>query len=242
MYFRPFFWLTFFSLPSLIVLLMLGFWQLDRLAWKTALIESFNERANAPAMPLPAPSAELSGFEFQNLDLNGRFLHDKELYLTGRTYEGNAGFHVVTPFRTVAGQLLLVNRGWVSEAYREPETRLFSVKQEQITLRAVLRLPQQKGYFVPENDPANGFWFTLKPEEMTTFLGLEDAVTTYYADQVRTSEVLTLPIAAETRIAVRNTHLNYALTWFGVALSLIGVYIAYHVNAGRLGLKKRSAD
>ena len=109
------------------------------------------------------------------------FLHDKELYLTGRTYEGNAGFHVVTPFRTVDGQLLLVNRSWVS-AYREPETRLFSVKQEQISLRAVLRLPQQKGYFVPENDPANGFWFTLKPEEMAAFLALDRA--SHYADQV----------------------------------------------------------
>ena len=145
----------------------------------------------------------------------------------------------MTPFRTVAGQLLLVNRGWVSEAYREPETRLFSVKQEQISLRAILRR-RNKNYFVPENDPANGFWFTLKPEEMAAFLALDEAITTYYADQVRTGKVLTLPIAAETRIEVRNTHLNYALTWFGVALSLIGVYIAYHVNAGRLGLKKRS--
>ena len=242
MYFRPYLWLTVFSVPSLAVLIMLGLWQLDRLAWKTELIDSFNDRANAAAVAPPDPSADLSRFEFQNLELNGRFLHDKELYLTGRTYEGNAGFHVVTPFQTVSGQLLLVNRGWVSEAYREPKTRLFSVKPEQISLRAVLRLPQEKGYFVPENDPANGFWFTLKPEEMAAFLALDGAITTYYADQVRTSKVLTLPIAAETRIEVRNTHLNYALTWFGVALSLIGVYIAYHVNAGRLGLKKRSSD
>jgi len=242
MYFRPFFWLTFFSVPSLAVLLMLGFWQLDRLAWKTELIESFNERANAPAMALPDQTADISQLEFRNLDLTGRFLHEKELYLTGRTYEGNAGFHVVTPFRTSDGKVILVNRGWVSEAYREPETRLFSVKDEQVSPRAVLRLPQQKGYFVPENDPANGFWFTLKPDEMTAFLELNDAAGTYYADQVRTGEVLTLPIAAETRIEVRNTHLNYALTWFGVALSLIGVYIAYHVNAGRLGLKRRASD
>ena len=242
MYFRPFFWLTFFSLPSLVVLLMLGFWQLDRLVWKTALIENFNARANAAAVPPPTPASDLSSFEFRSLDLTGRFMHNKELFLTGRTYEGNAGFHVVTPFQTVAGQVLLVNRGWVSEAYREPESRLFSIKDEQVSLRAVLRLPQQKGYFVPENDPVNGFWFTLKPDEMTAHLNLQEAITTYYADVVRTSEVLTLPIAAETRIEVRNTHLNYALTWFGVALSLIGVYIAYHVNAGRLGLKGRSSD
>ena len=160
MYFRPYFWLTVFSVPSLAVLIMLGLWQLDRLVWKTELIDSFNERANAVAMLPPDATAELSQFEFHNLALFGRFMHDRELYLTGRTYEGNAGFHVVTPFRTDQGKVIFVNRGWVSEAYRKPDSRLFSVKDEQVSLRAVLRLPQQKGYFVPENEPENGFWFT----------------------------------------------------------------------------------
>ena len=240
MYFRPYFWLTVFSVPSLAVLIMLGLWQLDRLAWKTELIDSFNARANATAILPPDPEVDLSQFEFQNLVLSGRFMHDRELYLTGRTYEGNAGFHVVTPFLTDEDKIILVNRGWVSEAYRKPEARLFSIKDEQTSLRAVLRLPQQKGYFVPENEPENGFWFTLKPAEMAEFHKLDKVIRTYYADQIRTGEVLTLPIAAEIDIEVRNTHLNYALTWFGIALSLFGVYIAYHVNAGRLRLTSRS--
>src|SRR6056300_556406 len=121
MYFRPFLWLTFFSLPALLVLLALGFWQLDRLAWKTALINNFNERASAQAILPPAIDADLTELEFHNLALAGRFLHDKERFLTGRTYEGNAGFHVVTPFVTENGTILFINRGWVSEAYREPE-------------------------------------------------------------------------------------------------------------------------
>ena len=69
---------------------------------------------------------------------------------------------------------------------------------------------------------------------------MQEAFTSYYADQIREGEVLTLPIAATMQIEVRNTHLNYALTWFGIALSLIGVYLAYHVNAGRLGFRKRA--
>ena len=112
MYFRPYLWLTIFSVPSLAVLVMLGLWQLDRLVWKTELIDSFNERANAAAMMPPDAAADLSQFEFHNLALSGRFLHDRELYLTGRTYEGNAGFHVVTPFRTDQGKVIFVNRGW----------------------------------------------------------------------------------------------------------------------------------
>jgi len=240
MYFRPFLWLTVFSVPALGVLLALGFWQLDRLAWKTALIDTFHERASAtPIMP-PEQAAPLAGLEFHNLRLSGYFLHDREVYLTGKTYEGNAGFHVVTPFKSDSGALLLVNRGWVSEAYREPEKRPFSVTDSHVDIRAILRLPQKKGYFVPENEAERGFWFTLRPDEIAAHLGLSGAITSYYADQIREGEVLTLPIAATMNIDVRNTHLNYALTWFGIALSLVGVYIAFHVNAGRLGLGSSS--
>ena len=96
MYFRPFLWLTLFSIPALLVLLALGFWQLDRLAWKTELINNFNARANAPAILPPENDAPLAPIEFQNLQLTGYYLHDMERYLTGRTYEGNAGFHVVS--------------------------------------------------------------------------------------------------------------------------------------------------
>lgn len=237
MYFRPFFWLTFFSLPALAILLMLGFWQLDRLAWKTALIETFNQRATAPSIVPPQPGTDLTELEFHSLKMDGQFLHDKEIYLTGRTYEGNAGFHVVTPFKTEAGQVILVNRGWVSEQYREPESRPFSVNDAPQSIQAILRLPQKKGYFVPDNEPKKGFWFTLRPDEIASHLSISEMMTEYYADAVRQGEVLTLPIAATTNIAVRNTHLNYALTWFGIALSLIGVYIAFHINAGRMGLK-----
>ena len=57
MYFRPYLWLTVFSVPSLAVLVMLGLWQLDRLVWKTELIDSFNQRANAAAMLPPDAAA-----------------------------------------------------------------------------------------------------------------------------------------------------------------------------------------
>ena len=67
MYFRPFLWLTLFSIPALLVLLALGFWQLDRLAWKTALINNFNERASAQPILPPENDADLSALEFHSL-------------------------------------------------------------------------------------------------------------------------------------------------------------------------------
>jgi surfeit locus 1 family protein len=159
--------------------------------------------------------------------------------MTGRTYEGNAGFHIVTPFILEDGRTVLVNRGWVSESYRDPSKRAFSLVEGQTTVEAILRLPGKKGYFVPENDPAGGFWFTLVPEQIVAHLGLGDgAVTDYYAAAIRTSDVVSLPIAARTKLNLRNSHLSYAITWYGIALALLGVYLAFHHQAGRLGRSK----
>ena len=230
MKFRPLFWPTFFALPALAVLITLGSWQLQRLHWKTELIDQFKARSQAEAV---YPHKDI--LEFQHVMLEGRFLHDKTIYMTGKTYEGNAGFHVISAFKTNQGDMFLVNRGWVSEAYREPEDRAFSVKDEEVALSGIVRLPQRQGSFVPDNEPARGFWFTLRPDEVASFLELPLAEQAYFIDVVRQpDEELTLPIAAEVKIEVRNAHLNYALTWYGIALSLIGVYFAYHHSLGRL--------
>ena len=243
MTFRPFLWLTVVTLPALLVLVGLGTWQLGRLQWKNNLIDSFEARVAAPPVAVPAGGAAIDPFEFRQLDLTGRFLHDKEIFLTGRTYEGNAGFHVVTPFELADGRLILINRGWVSEGYKDPAKRAFSRVDGPTTVAGILRKPGQKGYFVPENEPAKGFWFTLVPAEINAHLGLGTvAIDSFYADAIRTSAVVTLPIAAKTELNLRNAHLSYALTWYGIALALIGVYIAFHMQAGRLQFTGKNKD
>ena len=248
MRFRPFLWLTIVSLPALLVLVGLGSWQLQRLQWKNDLIASFESRAAAPPIAVPAADASLGDVglddvEFRRLALVGTFQHDKEVFLTGRTYEGNAGFHVVTPFLLADGRTILINRGWVAESYRDRSTREFSLVAGQVTVDAILRLPASKGYFVPENDPEAGFWFTLVPSEIADYVGIPaPVITSYYADALRMTEVVTLPIGAKTELNLRNAHLSYAMTWYGIALALIGVYIAFHYQAGRLQFGRRQED
>ena len=241
MTFRPLFWPTFFTIPAIILLISLGSWQLSRLAEKTELIAQFEQRSNAAAIGIHQVTEPVEEFEFQRIGVKGTYLHQSEIYLTGRTYEGNAGFHVVTPFLTSDG-VILINRGWVSEAYREPSTRAFSLTEGIIFVEGILRLPGRKGYFVPENEPEAGFWFTLKLTEIAQFLKQEDTIKNYYIDDIRTGEIITLPIAAEVNIDVPNSHFNYALTWFGLALALIGVYLAFHHQNGRLQFSSKSTS
>ncbi len=243
MTFRPLLWPTFFALPALLVLLALGTWQMQRLEWKNDLITSFESRSSAAPMNLPALDAVSDDMEFRRLLLVGEFAHDKEVLMTGRTYEGNAGFHVVTPFTLADGRIILVNRGWVSEAYSKPDSRDFAQIEGEVSLDAIVRFPGKKGYFVPENDAERGFWFTLVPSQIAAHLKLpEQAITSFYAASIRTSDVITLPIAARTKLNLRNSHLSYAVTWYGIALALIGVYLAFHHQAGRLSFGNRRKD
>ncbi|MDC1383230.1 SURF1 family protein [Candidatus Puniceispirillum sp.] len=243
MKFRPFLWLTIVAFPALLVLVGLGSWQLQRLQWKNDLITSFESRAVAAAIAVPAADPGFDEVEFRRLSLNGVFQHEKEVFLTGRTYEGNAGFHVVTPFQLDDERIILINRGWVSEDYRDPEKRAFSQITGNVAVAGILRRPGVKGYFVPENEPDNGFWFTLVPSQINHHLGLgEAAIDQFYADAVRTSDVVTLPIAAKTKLNLRNAHLSYALTWYGIGLALIGVYVAFHYQAGRLQFGRQQKD
>ena len=241
MTFRPLFWPTIFTIPAVIALMALGGWQLSRLEEKTELIAKFEQRTKSPAISINQLPSQVDKIEFQRIGVTGKFLHQSEIYLTGRTYEGNAGFHVVTPFVT-SNKTILINRGWVSEAYREPSARPFSLIKGEIYIEGILRQPGKKGFFVPENEPKQGFWFTLKPDEIARHLKQDEIEQDFYIDIIRTGEVITLPIAAEVNINIRNSHFNYALTWFGLAIALIGVYLAFHHQNGRIHFFSKSSS
>ena len=238
-YFRPLLWPSIFSVIIFAILFSFGTWQVKRLFWKEALIERYTTQSQSN--PIKNPSKLDSSInEFKSVEFTGSFLHKNEIYITGKTYEGNAGFHVITPFELNNNKIILINRGWVSEGYRNPEKRKFSLVEGQILIKGIIRYPQKKGYFVPENDGKNGFWFTIKPNEIINFLNLTSnkVINNYYIDALRQGEKLTLPIGVTGKPKLRNQHLSYAVTWYGLALSLLFVYFSYHMSSGRLSFKK----
>ncbi|XDZ65084.1 SURF1 family protein [Alphaproteobacteria bacterium LSUCC0684] len=234
MTFRPALWMTVAAVPALLILLWLGTWQVMRMQWKDALIEEFTSRAMAEAITPPA-AQEASSYQFQRIALSGTWMHDAETQLIGRTFEGTAGYHVITPMQLADGRLLLVNRGWVAEDYRKPSARPSTLTQGEVTMEAVLRLPVRKGRFVPDNAPSTDDWFTLSIEDIAAHHQLgETLITTYTADVLRPEGPYVLPIGAAVEIDIPNDHWHYAMTWYGLALGLVGVYASWHHQAGRL--------
>lgn len=227
--FRPSFWMTLCSLAALAVLVGLGVWQVQRLHWKEALIETRTARLGQAAIALPAAFEDPAALEFTRVALAGQFRHDRELYLGARTRKGKVGVHVVTPLVLADGRSLLVDRGWVPLARQDPATRPTGQLAGPVTLEAILRSSGWKGWGItrPENDPDRNLWLWTDLPAMAAAAGLDDPITAVYAQAVDTAPPGGLPMAVEAAINLRNDHLQYALTWFALAVALLVIYLIY---------------
>lgn len=233
---RPTFWPTVFTVPAVLLLLGLGTWQLHRLEWKEALIAERVARTTAPPIALPAeadPSAaDLAELQYRRVIVTGAFLHDREMYLAARTLEGRPGHHVVTPFRLAEPALgarhILIDRGWVPLDRKAPESRPAGQVEGRITVKGVVRLPPEPGWFTPENQPADNTWYWIDPPAMAAYAGLADGVAPVYLEAGAAESPGAYPLGGLTRVRLRNDHLQYAITWYSLAAALVVIYVLYH--------------
>ncbi len=215
---------TLITVPMLAVLIALGTWQLDRLAWKTAVIEQMSARTTAAPTALPAQIVDPEAWAYRRVVATGTFRHDRALFVLRPSRDGQAGYHVITPLLRPGGApALLINRGFVPFDRREAASR----PAGPVTVEGIARVPLPPGWFAPANVPADGLWYRVDLGAMAAAAGL-DRVAPVYVDAVRGPDPAVLPVGGQTRLALRNDHFGYALTWYGLALGLVVVYLLYH--------------
>lgn len=225
--FRPTFWPTLMSIPAFLVLLALGTWQVNRLAWKEEVIRSFAERVNAEPLAVAPAGRVLEEIEYRRVRLTGRYLNDHEMFLAGRTYNGRGGWNVLTPFRTDDGAIVVVDRGWVPLDKRDRATRPQSLIEGPTTVEGVIRRPDIRNYFTPANEPDKNLWFSADIGAMAKKAGLPE-IRPYLVEGLRQTIPGGFPVGGEIRVALRNDHLQYAITWYSLALALVVIYVLYH--------------
>jgi surfeit locus 1 family protein len=235
--FRPTFWPTVFTVPAILVMIGLSIWQVQRLQWKEGLIAERVERTTAAPITLPVAGTDLTPFEFRRVSVTGSFDHAHEFFLAARSQNGNVGFWIITPLKTEpngpgGGETVLVNRGWVPDERKAPERRAEGQVAGSVTVNGVLRLPQVKAAFQPDNEPQKNTWFYLDPAQIVSTSGLQ-ARADLYIDSDATPNPGGFPIGGQTRVHLPNDHLQYAVTWALLALSLAGVYVVYHLKLER---------
>ena len=203
----------------------LGGWQVQRLAWKTELIAQVEARIHAAPQPAPGP-ADWAGIsrekdQYRRVRVRGVFLHDRETHVQAVTDRG-AGFWVVTPLRTDAGFTVLVNRGFVSPERRLASDRAAGQVAGEQTVIGLLRMSEPGGGFLRSNDPAADRWYSRDLRAIAATRGLSQAAP-YFIDADATPNPGGWPKGGLTVVRFANTHLVYALTWFGMALlTLVG--------------------
>jgi surfeit locus 1 family protein len=224
-----------FSALGIAVLLGLGFWQLERRVWKEELIARIDARTNASPVAIPSEgdwknvSAERD--EYRRVAARGAFQHDHEVqvYTVVSEQKGRLagpGYWVMTPLELTSGGAVIVNRGFVPLNRRLPDTRSAGQVAGPTTVTGLLRMPEQATLFSPENDPARNAWYRRDPGEIARALKLE-RVAPFTIDADATPNPGGLPEGGRTRINFPNDHLQYAITWFGLALALAGVFGAF---------------
>lgn len=234
LHFRPLWKLTFASAILFAILISLGFWQLDRLQWKLDLIARVNARLHAAPVSLDdggTPYWEPAN-DYKRVSLTGRFDNSKEVYVFGTDKEGSPVYHVIVPFRMNDGRVFLIDRGIVPKEKIDPATRRVGQIESVTHVVGVWRTPDAAGFFTPAADLVHRIFYAHDLAAIAKLDGIELIGPAIEADAKPNAGGW--PRGGQTVVAFRNEHLQYAITWFGLAAVLTGVYIAYHVSRGRL--------
>ncbi len=202
--------------------LALGFWQVQRLAWKTELIAQIDARVHAAPVAAPGPGqwpgVNRKDDQYRRVTAHGVFLNDRETLVQAVTDLGG-GFWVMTPLRTDRGFVVLVNRGFVPPERRDPSSRPAPQGAQSVT--GLLRITEPGGGFLRRNDPATDRWFSRDVSAIAEAEGVTGAAP-YFID-AEAGAPNAWPRGGLTVIRFANSHLIYALTWFGMAaLTLVG--------------------
>ena len=209
------------ALAMAVLFIALGIWQVERRAWKHALIAAVDARVNAapvaPPGPAEWPSITREQDAYRRVAATGQFLQSRDTLVRATTDLG-AGYWVLTPFQT-AGSTILVNRGFVPPERRNsvPPARAGNV-----TVSGLLRISEPGGGFLHSNDPAAGRWYSRDVAAIADSQHLRRTAP-YFIDADAAINAPGAPVGGLTVISFPDNHLGYALTWFALAaLSLWG--------------------
>lgn len=217
------------SVVVLAALIVLGTWQVQRLQWKEDLLETIDARIHSEPRPLAEIERILSDagdVEYWPMRVEGRFLHEGERHFFA-THQGGSGYYVYTPLQLDDGRILFVNRGFVPYDRKDPARRVEGQVEGEVTVEGLARnrLDGKPSFIVPDNDLAANIFFWKDIDAMASTAGLPEGaeVLPFFLDANTAPNPGGFPMGGVTIIDLPNNHLQYAVTWYGLAAALVGV-------------------
>ena len=214
-----------FAAIGFAILCGLGIWQLERLQWKEKLIADLSARVSVPAVALPA-APEQATDEFRRVRVRVQFdpVEHALVYTPGSALRPDvpgAGYWVIARAKGERGAIV-INRGYVA-----PDARgnVGTVPTGDVEIVGALRWPEEGTYFTPRDEPANNVWYRRDPVSIAAAKNW-GAVAPFYIEQ-EAPQRPGAPKAGPLVVKLPNNHLQYAITWFGLAGALAAVYLVW---------------
>ena len=246
---------TLVTLVGVAMMFTLGVWQLQRLEWKQQLVKQVEEIKDKSVLEALPAADVLDSFEYYKVKLSGAF-HNKYAFMLPRQYGGKQGYGLVALFElppdvyTSYRRFILVDRGWIPNELkpRYEEFAKLEVLPSWVTMEGVLRKPQGRGTFTPDNSPEKNLWFSgdmaalekqfeVKLEPMVIHQTAQEGElpalpttpgTVLSEEQLKTDMAKKYPVFHDGKVNLRNDHLGYAITWFSVGMAGIIIFLLYH--------------
>jgi len=192
----------------------------------------FNQLAEAHFATLDRDNAE-----YRRVAFTATFDDSKEalVYAAASAFRPDVsgpGDWVFTPARLADGHTVIVNRGFVPEGRQDSGSRRDGLVSGAVDIVGVLRWPDPPSLFTPAGEPARNLWFARDSAAIAAAKGIADAAP-FYVEMESPVPPGGLPHPAPVHPSLPNSHLGYAITWFGLAAMLVGVYGAWMIGRWR---------
>jgi len=231
---------TLFAVAGVAVLIGLGIWQLERRVWKENLIATLTARLTRAPDAMP-PAADWSRLrpetdEYTRVKFSAEFPAGEQalVYTAGSAFRPDVqgpGYWVFAPARLSGGGTVVVDRGFVPLGRKDLAAHAAGAPHEAVEIVGVMRWPETRGLFTPADEPQNNLWYTRDPQAIAAAKTWAP-VAPFYIEQETPVPPGGWPEPGKLAITLPDNHMQYAITWFGLALGLAGVYATW--LAGRL--------
>jgi surfeit locus 1 family protein len=206
-----------FGLIGIVILVSLGNWQVQRLAWKQEILAEIDGRIAAAPIEIPTEVSEEND-RFLSVRGEGRIL-DEELHVLASSKQTGAIYRVISPFEMSDGRRIMVDRGWIKPDQKDtPREATFA------EIEGNLHWPQEIDSYTPENDVAGNIWFARDVPQMAEALNAVPILVVLSKTSETDPAVTPMPV---TSAGIPNDHLNYAVTWYGLALVWLVMTLYY---------------
>jgi surfeit locus 1 family protein len=230
---------TIAAVVGVAILCGLGVWQVERKAWKEDLIATLNARLAKPPDNLPPRTEwkdlEAEGHEWRRVTFPAEFIPGEEtlVYTAGSPFRPDVkgpGYWVFAPARLAGGSVVVIDRGFIPPERKDSASHAPPVGL--IDIVGVMRWPEENGMFTPAADVKGNVWYARDLKTMAVVKQWPNEAP-FYIEQEAPLPPGGLPKPGRMVVNLRDNHLQYAITWFGLALGLAAVYGVWLVRRRR---------